>query len=146
MLSIVNHCSKVGVVVSVFTYDPEVREGIVDKVAALEASNIRVIMWVGSDAGIGTVMTEAYRRGLLDPAKGAMWVVGDGVGPAAVAGSLAGDSDAPTEAISGFIRILPVGGNGDLYERVRCLPLCCPHPTLNSAQLRSTIPCAACAV
>merc|ERR1719305_989179 len=62
-------------------------------------------------------MTEAYRRGLLDPAKGAMWVVGDGVGPAAVAGSLAGDSDAPTEAISGFIRILPVGGNGDLYEK-----------------------------
>ena len=89
MLSIVNHCSKVGVVVSVFTYDPEVREGIVDKVAALEASNIRVIMWVGSDAGIGTVMTEAYRRGLLDPAKGAMWMISDGVGPADIAGSLA---------------------------------------------------------
>ena len=128
MLSIVSHCGNAGVQVSVYTYDPEKKEEIVEKMAALEASKIRVIMWVGSDAGIGTVMTEAYRRGLLDPAKGAMWMISDGVGPADIAGSLAGDSDAPTEAISGCIRIQPVGGNGELYQRVHRLPLCCPCP------------------
>ena len=124
--SLFSHCAAANIEVSVFTYAATDNEAIARKVTELAETNIRVVMWVGSNAGVSAVMTNAYRLGLFDSTKGAMWVVSDGVGPAAIAEATAGLADAPLNAMSGVVRIFAVGGTEDntRYKQASSPPAC----------------------
>ena len=50
--------------VSVFSYDASDKAAIASQVRALAATDLRVVLWVGSDQGIGTVMSTAFEQGL----------------------------------------------------------------------------------
>ena len=99
--SVVNHCLSAGIVVSVFSYDASDKAAIASQVRALAATDLRVVLWVGSDQGIGTVMSTAFEQGLLSAGKGALWVFTDGAGPDTIAGSAAAAATAPADAVSG---------------------------------------------
>ena len=54
--SLFSHCAAANIVVSVFTYEATDNEAIARKVTELAETNIRVVMWVGSNAGVSAVI------------------------------------------------------------------------------------------
>ena len=79
--SLLDHCLTQGVVVTTFPYDASDLAAARGQVGALAATNLRVVLWVGSQQGLPTILDEAYKQDLLGGAKGAMWLFTDGASP-----------------------------------------------------------------
>ena len=79
--SLIDHCLATGVVVTTFPYDASDLAAARAQVVALAATNLRVVLWVGSQQGLPTILDEAYAQDLLGGTKGAMWLFTDGASP-----------------------------------------------------------------
>ena len=110
--SLFGHCLARGISLTTFPYDASDREAARQQVAHLSSTNIRVVLWVGSQQGLATIMDEAYKQGLFSGTKGLMWVVTDGASPADSA-ALPPGSTAAINAHSGMLRLI-AAGEGEL--------------------------------
>ena len=107
------HCGAKTPPVSVETlpFDKSSQSSIETQVNRLAASDVRVVMFVGTDDGLPSVLASAYEQNLLT---NSMWVFSDGVSadsiggaPGTKEGTAAG---MPADAMNGAIRVVAAGG------------------------------------
>ena len=137
--SLSEHCLNHNLLVSAFPYDPEDEANIVSQVRSLAATDIRVVIWVGSEQGLHVVLEEAWRQDLLGGDKGAMWLFSDGatVEMVGVVGADELAAGAPVDAHSGALRVLAVGG---VESNPRWASLLSVFPSLSPNYTNSLLP------
>lgn len=96
--------------VETLPFDTSSQSSIETQVNRLAASDVRVVMFVGTEDGLPSVLASAYKLNLLT---NSMWVFSDGVSAETIGGA-PGTKDMPAgmpaDAMNGAIRVVAAGG------------------------------------